>query len=168
MISGQYAVLLGKKHIIWLSSVVMGIIQFSSVDLCMEQDNRCSFIDLKLISFFFFFCQTILIFRIIGKNIIHHLCYMHMNYHQLDSWNWSPKSTFKYQVFYLNKATVRSGVSLICSMMFFNSFNVDPRQRYTFWSLSVGGAMVWLSMYGVNQAQVQRYISCRSEREAQW
>ncbi|XP_039984875.1 sodium/iodide cotransporter isoform X2 [Xiphias gladius] len=50
----------------------------------------------------------------------------------------------------------------------FNEFDVDPRQRYTFWSLSVGGALVWLSMYGVNQAQVQRYISCRTEREAQW
>ncbi|XP_070816861.1 sodium/iodide cotransporter [Chaetodon trifascialis] len=50
----------------------------------------------------------------------------------------------------------------------FNDFDIDPRQRYTFWSLTVGGSMVWLSMYGVNQAQVQRYISCRSEREAQW
>lgn len=49
----------------------------------------------------------------------------------------------------------------------FNDFDVDPRKRYTFWSLSVGGALVWLSMYGVNQAQVQRYISCRSEKEAQ-
>ncbi|XP_041647697.1 sodium/iodide cotransporter [Cheilinus undulatus] len=50
----------------------------------------------------------------------------------------------------------------------FDSFDVDPRQRYTFWSLSVGGALVWLSMYGVNQAQVQRYVSCRTERDAQW
>ncbi|KAJ0032569.1 hypothetical protein NQD34_002651 [Periophthalmus magnuspinnatus] len=49
----------------------------------------------------------------------------------------------------------------------FNDFDVDPRKRYTFWSLSVGGAMVWLSMYGVNQAQVQRYISCRTEKDAQ-
>uniref|UniRef100_A0A8C9WWD2 Solute carrier family 5 member 5 n=1 Tax=Sander lucioperca TaxID=283035 RepID=A0A8C9WWD2_SANLU len=48
----------------------------------------------------------------------------------------------------------------------FNDFGIDPRQRYTFWSLSVGGALVWLSMYGVNQAQVQRYISCRTERDA--
>lgn len=45
---------------------------------------------------------------------------------------------------------------------------MDPRRRYTFWSLSVGGSLVWLSMYGVNQAQVQRFISCRTEREAQW
>ncbi|KAJ4942739.1 hypothetical protein JOQ06_005253 [Pogonophryne albipinna] len=50
----------------------------------------------------------------------------------------------------------------------FDDFSIDPRQRYSFWSLSVGGAMVWLSMYGVNQAQVQRYISCRSEKDAQW
>uniref|UniRef100_A0A8C6T536 Solute carrier family 5 member 5 n=1 Tax=Neogobius melanostomus TaxID=47308 RepID=A0A8C6T536_9GOBI len=50
----------------------------------------------------------------------------------------------------------------------FHDFDVDPRKRYTFWSLTVGGAMVWLSMYGVNQAQVQRYISCRTERAAQW
>ncbi|XP_013866246.1 sodium/iodide cotransporter [Austrofundulus limnaeus] len=50
----------------------------------------------------------------------------------------------------------------------FNDFDVDPRKRYTFWSLTVGGSLVWLSMYGVNQSQVQRYISCRSVREAQW
>uniref|UniRef100_A0A7N9AVU7 Solute carrier family 5 member 5 n=1 Tax=Mastacembelus armatus TaxID=205130 RepID=A0A7N9AVU7_9TELE len=50
----------------------------------------------------------------------------------------------------------------------FNDFSIDPRRRYTFWSLSVGGCMVWLSMYGVNQAQVQRYISCKTERDAQW
>uniref|UniRef100_A0A8C5DE94 Sodium/iodide cotransporter n=1 Tax=Gouania willdenowi TaxID=441366 RepID=A0A8C5DE94_GOUWI len=49
----------------------------------------------------------------------------------------------------------------------FDDFNADPRQRYTFWSLTVGGSMVWLSMYGVNQAQVQRYISCRTEKDAQ-
>uniref|UniRef100_A0A3B5L4D1 Solute carrier family 5 member 5 n=1 Tax=Xiphophorus couchianus TaxID=32473 RepID=A0A3B5L4D1_9TELE len=54
------------------------------------------------------------------------------------------------------------------SRLNFNDFDVDPRKRYTFWSLSVGGSMVWLSMYGVNQAQVQRYISCRSEKDAQW
>lgn len=48
------------------------------------------------------------------------------------------------------------------------SFDPDPRKRYTFWTLTVGGAMVWLSMYGVNQSQVQRYISCRTEKQAQW
>lgn len=46
------------------------------------------------------------------------------------------------------------------------SFDLDPRRRYTFWTFVVGGTLVWLSMYGVNQAQVQRYVACRSEREA--
>lgn len=48
----------------------------------------------------------------------------------------------------------------------FPSFNPDPRSRYTFWSFVLGGTLLWLSMYGVNQAQVQRYVACRSEREA--
>ncbi|XP_075857352.1 sodium/iodide cotransporter [Microcebus murinus] len=45
-------------------------------------------------------------------------------------------------------------------------FDPDPRSRYTFWTLAVGGTLLWLSMYGVNQAQVQRYVACRSERQA--
>ncbi|KAM9796395.1 sodium/iodide cotransporter isoform X2 [Syngnathus typhle] len=49
----------------------------------------------------------------------------------------------------------------------FNAFDIDPRRRYTFWSLTVGASLLWLSMYGVNQAQVQRYVSCRTGREAQ-
>ncbi|KAG7487906.1 hypothetical protein MATL_G00028490 [Megalops atlanticus] len=50
----------------------------------------------------------------------------------------------------------------------FNDFDLDPRRRYTFWTFTVGGTMLWLSMYGMNQAQVQRYISCKTEKEAQW
>ncbi|KAK0144146.1 Sodium/iodide cotransporter [Merluccius polli] len=50
----------------------------------------------------------------------------------------------------------------------FNDFDMDLRKRYSFWSLSVGGTLVWLSMYGVNQSQVQRFISCQTERQAQW
>ncbi|XP_075843283.1 sodium/iodide cotransporter isoform X4 [Microtus pennsylvanicus] len=45
-------------------------------------------------------------------------------------------------------------------------FDPDPRSRYTFWTFVVGGTLVWLSMYGVNQAQVQRYVACRSESKA--
>ncbi|XP_053149203.1 sodium/iodide cotransporter [Hemicordylus capensis] len=48
----------------------------------------------------------------------------------------------------------------------FADFNPDPRSRYTFWTLIFGGTMVWLSMYGVNQAQVQRYVACKTEKEA--
>ncbi|XP_046726860.1 sodium/iodide cotransporter isoform X3 [Silurus meridionalis] len=50
----------------------------------------------------------------------------------------------------------------------FNDFQLDPQRRYSFWSFTVGGTMVWLSMYAANQAQVQRYISCRTETQAKW
>ncbi|XP_051470881.1 sodium-dependent multivitamin transporter isoform X2 [Apus apus] len=46
------------------------------------------------------------------------------------------------------------------------NLNPDPFERYTFWTLSVGGIFMMLSLYGVNQAQVQRYLSARSEWEA--
>ncbi|XP_039638380.1 solute carrier family 5 member 6a isoform X2 [Perca fluviatilis] len=42
----------------------------------------------------------------------------------------------------------------------------DPLQRHTFWTLGVGGVFLMLALYGVNQAQVQRYLSSRTEREA--
>uniref|UniRef100_H9G999 Uncharacterized protein n=1 Tax=Anolis carolinensis TaxID=28377 RepID=H9G999_ANOCA len=44
--------------------------------------------------------------------------------------------------------------------------NPDPYERHTFWTLAFGGVFMMLSLYGVNQAQVQRYLSSRSERQA--
>ncbi|XP_040484971.1 sodium/iodide cotransporter [Ursus maritimus] len=52
------------------------------------------------------------------------------------------------------------------SRMNLMDFDLDPRSRYTFWTFVVGGTLVWLSMYGVNQAQVQRYVACRTEKQA--
>lgn len=46
------------------------------------------------------------------------------------------------------------------------SLNPDPLERHTFWTLAVGGVFLMLALYGVNQAQVQRYLSSRSEKEA--
>ncbi|KAM4051711.1 sodium/iodide cotransporter [Anomaloglossus baeobatrachus] len=48
----------------------------------------------------------------------------------------------------------------------FDDFDLDPRRRYTFWTFVCGSTFLWLSMYGVHQAQVQRYISCKSESQA--
>lgn len=50
--------------------------------------------------------------------------------------------------------------------LFCCSLNPDPTERHTFWTLGVGGVFLMLSLYGVNQAQVQRYLSARTEREA--
>ncbi|CAN7997545.1 unnamed protein product, partial [Ixodes pacificus] len=49
---------------------------------------------------------------------------------------------------------------------FFN-FDPDPTVRHTVWTLSVGGIFVYVSLYGVNQAQVQRLMTVSSLRKAQ-
>ncbi|KAF4079108.1 hypothetical protein AMELA_G00189150 [Ameiurus melas] len=42
------------------------------------------------------------------------------------------------------------------------SFDTDPMRRHSFWSIVVGGSLMWVSMYAINQSQVQRYISCKT------
>ena len=37
----------------------------------------------------------------------------------------------------------------------------DPTVRHTFWTQVVGGIFVYLSIYGVNQAQLQRLLSVK-------
>lgn len=49
----------------------------------------------------------------------------------------------------------------------FFDFSVDPLQRHTFWSLVIGGVFTWTAIYGVNQAQVQRCLTCPNKRSAQ-
>ncbi|KAI3389095.1 hypothetical protein SNEBB_006400 [Seison nebaliae] len=49
---------------------------------------------------------------------------------------------------------------------FFN-MDTDPRIRHSFWSVIFGGYFMWLSVYGVNQAQIQRYMCAKSLRVAQ-
>ncbi|XP_045620487.2 sodium-coupled monocarboxylate transporter 2 [Procambarus clarkii] len=45
-------------------------------------------------------------------------------------------------------------------------FDPDPTTRHTFWSLVIGGYFTWISVYGVNQAQVQRYLSVQTRQMA--
>ncbi|XP_012732516.2 sodium-coupled monocarboxylate transporter 1 isoform X1 [Fundulus heteroclitus] len=45
-------------------------------------------------------------------------------------------------------------------------FDANPLRRHTFWTLSIGGTFIWLSVYGINQAQVQRYVSCKNMTHA--
>ncbi|KAF4521507.1 hypothetical protein B566_EDAN001807 [Ephemera danica] len=48
---------------------------------------------------------------------------------------------------------------------FFN-FDVDPTTRHTFWTMVVGGTFMWGSNYAANQAQIQRYLSVPTVRQA--
>lgn len=50
--------------------------------------------------------------------------------------------------------------------LIFDDISFDPRIRHTVWSLLIGGTFTWVSNYGIGQSQVQRYLSCRSERDA--
>ncbi|XP_036426974.1 sodium-coupled monocarboxylate transporter 1 [Colossoma macropomum] len=45
-------------------------------------------------------------------------------------------------------------------------FDPDPLRRHTFWTIVVGGSLMWVSIYSINQSQVQRYISCRTMTHA--
>ena len=46
------------------------------------------------------------------------------------------------------------------------NFNPDPRMRHTVWSLVVGGYFTWISIYGINQTQVQRYLTVKKPSQA--
>ncbi|XP_060075307.1 sodium-coupled monocarboxylate transporter 1-like isoform X1 [Ylistrum balloti] len=49
----------------------------------------------------------------------------------------------------------------------FDDFNPDPIVRHSVWSCVFGGAITWLAVYGANQAQIQRAITCPTLRKAQ-
>ena len=46
------------------------------------------------------------------------------------------------------------------------NFNPDLRVRHTFWGCLVGGFFTWISVYGINQAQVQRYLTVKKPSQA--
>ncbi|KAH9494387.1 hypothetical protein Btru_021750 [Bulinus truncatus] len=49
----------------------------------------------------------------------------------------------------------------------FTDFSVDPSVRHSVWALTIGGYFTWVSIFGVNQAQVQRAVTCPSLKKAQ-
>lgn len=57
----------------------------------------------------------------------------------------------------ISKATFVSGLSSRAT-----SFDMNPLRRHTFWTITVGGTIGWVIVNGTNQAQVQRYVSCKT------
>ncbi|XP_076678763.1 putative sodium-dependent multivitamin transporter [Andrena cerasifolii] len=49
---------------------------------------------------------------------------------------------------------------------FFN-FSFDPTVRYTWWNMLFGGTFLFLSLYAVNQVQVQRLLTAKSMKASQ-
>uniref|UniRef100_A0A8C4RV85 Solute carrier family 5 member 8 n=1 Tax=Erpetoichthys calabaricus TaxID=27687 RepID=A0A8C4RV85_ERPCA len=68
----------------------------------------------------------------------------------------------------IRAVVVQGGVSTILNDSYhggrlnFWDFDVNPLRRHTFWTIIFGGICTWTGIYGVNQAQVQRYISCKT------
>ena len=46
-------------------------------------------------------------------------------------------------------------------------FDPTPFKRHTFWSIMIGGFFTSLTVYGSNQATIQRYLSVPSVKKAQ-
>lgn len=46
------------------------------------------------------------------------------------------------------------------------SFKFDLNDKYNIWSALLGGTFLFLSYFGTDQSQVQRYLSAKSEKEA--
>ena len=48
----------------------------------------------------------------------------------------------------------------------YSRFDPDPRLRHSVWNVVIGGSIFWCSVFGTNQAQVQRAISVRNVARA--
>ncbi|XP_033076801.1 sodium-coupled monocarboxylate transporter 1 isoform X2 [Trachypithecus francoisi] len=74
----------------------------------------------------------------------------------------------------IQATVIQGGISTILNDAYnggrlnFWNFNPNPLQRHTFWTIIIGGTFTWSSIYGVNQSQVQRYISCKSRFQAKF
>ncbi|XP_004269526.1 sodium-coupled monocarboxylate transporter 1 isoform X1 [Orcinus orca] len=72
----------------------------------------------------------------------------------------------------IQAALIQGGIGTILNDAYngarlnFWNFNPNPLQRHTFWTIVIGGTFTWTSIYGVNQSQVQRYISCKNRFQA--
>ena len=46
------------------------------------------------------------------------------------------------------------------------NFTADVRVQFSFWSVTIGSFVLWLTVYGTNQAQVQRYLTVEKRSQA--
>lgn len=50
----------------------------------------------------------------------------------------------------------------------FDDWDFSPGKRHSVWSLIIGGYFTWVTIYGVNQSQVQRYLTVATIRQARY
>lgn len=50
--------------------------------------------------------------------------------------------------------------------IFSHSFRLDPTIRHSFWTVTLGGTVFWITLNGLNQSMVQRYMSLKNVKTA--
>ena len=45
------------------------------------------------------------------------------------------------------------------------NFDFSMTTRHTVWSMIIGGYFTWISVYGINQTQVQRYLTVPEKKK---
>lgn len=48
------------------------------------------------------------------------------------------------------------------------NWSLDPNETYTVWSGLIGGTFLLISQFGSNQAEIQRFLTTKSIRQANW
>jgi len=69
----------------------------------------------------------------------------------------------KYRICLLNRRSSlnRNRNYLLIWIRSLCSFEIDPTVRHSWWSLVIGGLCTFLSLYGVNQVQIQRTLTVK-------
>ena len=65
-----------------------------------------------------------------------------------------------------NQSLIKRKKYLVPQTLIFLSFDPDMTVRHTLWGTILGGYFMWVSIYGINQTQVQRYLTVPKESMA--
>ncbi|XP_076242296.1 putative sodium-dependent multivitamin transporter [Calliopsis andreniformis] len=77
-------------------------------------------------------------------------------------------------ILFIANADIDGGLSNVWSLaqktgrIDFFDFRLDPTIRHTWWSLMIGGTCIFLSLYAVNQVQVQRLLTAKDFKSSQY
>ena len=72
---------------------------------------------------------------------------------------------FHYIITFLKKLSTKKEF-ITTYMVSISSFDTDLTTRHTVWTMIVGGYFTWISVYGINQTQVQRYLTVNQKSKA--
>lgn len=75
-----------------------------------------------------------------------------MEGHRLDLFEYTSQNIFRFHLIYKNIL----------------SFDLDPTKRQSFWIITIGFTIHWISLTSMNQGCVQKFLAVATLREAKW